>query len=397
MNQPSEESSGLAAGAGREPCACDNLHYLPPDASGRRSIFIPENAWADEPVPPMPRDYGLEQPMGGGGMARIAPGNLETAMQDVSARPYRESDAGMAANGFPRPGPARAERLFAPPDPSDFMGQARSTNPNVSYLPGFVPMQRSTFLGESTMAGPGTPTLAQAGLVAGTPILAAQEESEKEGKGGPHAIPEEVYKPVPGKAPDTKWENPTAGTEKAADSKRRYKAPKSDGPEVNPDPAPKVAEVLEDFVRGKYVKPPIEPKRLPCPNSKMRYFTGIYWWESSLAGEFWEDDSKERNQAAIDAAKAAVAAVKVPQEVERAESDGTAATMLLRYMKDTLRWTCDPPCELTTDMVYMRLQLTVRGTVELSNDPLKQRLYYKVWLVRHFTLEALADFWCAAP
>ena len=165
MNQPSEESSGLAAGAGREPCACDNLHYLPPDASGRRSIFIPENAWADEPVPPMPRDYGLEQPTGGGRMVRIAPGNLETAMQDVSTRPYREADAGMAKNGFPQPGTARTERLFAPPGPSDYMGPARSTNPNVSYLPGFGPMQRSTFLGESTMAGPGTPTLAQAGIV----------------------------------------------------------------------------------------------------------------------------------------------------------------------------------------------------------------------------------------
>ena len=201
MNQPGEESSGLAAGAGREPCACDNLHYLPPDASGRRSIFIPENAWADEPVPPMPRDYGLEQPTGGGGMARLAPGNLETAMQGVSARPYRESDAGMAANGFPRPDPARAERLFAPPGPSDFMGPARSTNPNVSYLPGFGPMQRSTFLGESTMAGPGTPTLAQAGIVqAYAQVQQANADQTKEEE---DFAPKDVYGPD-GK---TRWPN----------------------------------------------------------------------------------------------------------------------------------------------------------------------------------------------
>lgn len=162
-----------------------------------------------------------------------------------------------------------------------------------------------------------------------------------------------------------------------------------------PNPAAEFAEVLDDYRKRKYTTPPPEPKALPCPNSKMRYFVGIYWWSKSLTGEFWQDDSKDGNQAAKVAAKAAVEAVELDDELDVAEKDGVARTKLLQYMKDGLGWDCDPPCKLAAEVKYMRLGLSAHASIELNNDPQRNKPYYKVWLVRLFKLEVLADIYCA--
>lgn len=363
---------------GQEPCPCDNLKYGPPDANGRRSIFVPETAWSDEPLPSMPRDYGLAP--------AHAEGGIVSSVQGVTVRPYRPQQ------DMQDSGPMRA----AYPNQSTFLEPPRSRNPNVCYLPGPQPEQRSTSLGDSAAGGPfGSKTLSELGIVR-QPDADRMDAEESDSKGGPSPIPDSEYKPEPGKLPDTKWENPAAGERVHEKSKDRYKVPKPQGPIVEaPDPAAEFAEILEDYRKRKYSTPPPEPKALPCPNSKMRYFVGTYWWSKSLAGEFWQDDSKDGDQAAKVAAKAAVEAVELDDELDVAEKDDVARTKLLQYMKDSLGWDCDPPCKLAAEVKYMRLGLSAQANIELNNDPQRNKPYYKVWLVRFFKLEVLADVYCA--
>lgn len=127
--------------AGNEPCPCDNLQIGPADARGRRTIFIPQTAWANEPTLLMPRGYGLGSPR---------PDDNDPSVADAPS---------VAASGV---------AVIEPP------GAAPGTaNPNVCFLPGPqprpLPGQPSTFLGQSTAGGPfGATTLSQLGVIQGT-------------------------------------------------------------------------------------------------------------------------------------------------------------------------------------------------------------------------------------